>query len=71
MKKAKVLHVSEVEVKPFRLEDLTSSREKKSIKISKKELKQLAKEIGLDQSDEVLITAKKLLEAYMVKRKEA
>jgi len=70
LKKVEVVHASEVEVKPFNMSDFIEAEPNRSVfvKVSKKELKRLAKELGLLHSDETLLFAKKLLEAYMAKR---
>lgn len=75
MKKVTLVKATEVEVKPFHLSDFTDQkRDKNSLgkvsekKVSKKTLKRLAKKMGLSPSDEELILAKKLLEAYLAKR---
>ena len=60
---------SEVEIKPFIVGDFRQSQEKtdRSEKVSKKVLKRLAKEIGLDHNDEQIQFAKKLIENYLAK----
>ena len=70
MKKVELVTASEVEVKPFHVSDFIERAPKRAFsgKVSKKELKHLAKELGLVYSDETLLFAKKLLEAYMAKR---
>jgi len=80
VKKVTFVKVAEVEVKTFYLSDFSdqqrdkSSKEKVSRekiskeKISKKVMKRLAKEMGLNSSDEELVLARKLLEAYLAKR---
>ena len=70
MKKVTLVQASEVEVKPFNLADFSAQKadEKKEEKISKKTVRRLAKEMGLRPSDEELLLAKKLLEAYVAKR---
>ena len=75
MKKVTLVKATEVEVKPFHLSDLGDQQRDKSGKeriskerITKKTVKRLAKEIGLSPSDEELVLAKKLLEAYLAKR---
>ena len=70
MKKIVVVKSSEVEIKPFIVSDFTQSKEKtdRSEKVSKKELKRLAKEIGLDHNDEQIQFTKKLIEIYLAKR---
>jgi hypothetical protein len=61
MRKVTVVKGSNVEVKPFVLEDFTVQ------KVSKKELKSLAKELGLGYDDESIAFAKKLLNAHLKK----
>jgi len=70
LKKIIVVKNSEVEIKPFIVSDFTQNREKtdRSEKVSKKELKRLAKEIGLDHNDEQIQFTKKLIENYLAKR---
>ncbi|MCD6212653.1 MAG: hypothetical protein J7J02_06685 [Sulfurovum sp.] len=70
MKKVEVVKAKEVEVKPFIVSDFTQIKEKtdRSEKVSKKELKRLAKEIGLDHNDEQIQFTKKLIENYLAKR---
>ena len=62
--------VNEVEVKPFILDDFTQSKAKSSTmrKVSKKELKSLAKKLGLDYNDEQIEFTKKLMTEYLAKR---
>lgn len=61
---------SEVEVTPFVLQDFTANDTEtvSSEQVSKKELKALAKELGLAYDDEHIIFTKKLINAYMKKR---
>jgi hypothetical protein len=70
LKKVEVVKAKEVEIKPFVVSDFTQSKEKtdRIEKVSKKELKRLAKEIGLDYSDEQIQFTKKLIELYLAKR---
>lgn len=70
MKKVEVVKANEVEVKPFIVSDFIQSKEKTDRigKVSKKELKSLAKEIGLDHSDDQIQFTKKLIETYLAKR---
>ena len=70
MKKVEVVKANEVEIKPFIVSDFTQIKEKtdRSEKVSKKELKKLAKEIGLDHNDEQIQFTKKLIEIYLAKR---
>ncbi len=67
MKKIRVLKAEELEIKPFVFSDFV--QEKVYLKkISKKKLKNLAKEIHLDYTDEQIQFAKKLLEHYLATR---
>ena len=70
MKKVLVVKAEEVEIKPFHLESFTQNEIKSSVteKVTKKELKNLAKKIGLSYSDEEIASIRKLIEAYMAKR---
>ena len=60
----------EVEVKPFMLDDFTQNKETPASmkKVTKKELKALADNMGLEYSDDKITFSKKLLNAYLVKR---
>jgi len=70
LKKVLLVDSDEVELKPFHLEkfiqDETKNRD--AVQVNKKELKSLAKKIGLKYSDEEIVSIKKLIEAYMAKR---
>jgi len=70
LKKVEMVNRDEVEIKPFAVSDFIQSGTvaKVSTKVSRKELKRLAKEKGLDHREETLLLAKKLLEAYLAKR---
>jgi len=70
LKKVEVVKTMEVEIKPFIVNDFIRNREnvQRIEKVSKKELKILAKEIGLDHSVEQIQFTKKLIEAYLAKR---
>ena len=70
MKKVLLVKADEVEVKPFHVKDFTQNETKNTAtkKVTKKELKSLAKTIGLEYSDEEIVSIKKLIEAYMAKR---
>ncbi len=61
---------SKVEVTPFVLQDFTANDTETiaSESVSKKELKSLAKELGLAYDDEHIAFTKKLINAYMKKR---
>jgi hypothetical protein len=70
LRKVEVVKPKEVEVKPFSLDDFTQSKAKSSSmgKVSKKELKSLAKKLGLDYSDEQIEFTKKLITVYLAHR---
>jgi len=70
LKKVEVVKPSEVEVTPFVLQDFTANGTETvaSEPVSKKELKSLAKELGLAYDDEHIAFTKKLINAYMKKR---
>jgi len=70
LKKVEVVKPSEVEVIPFVLQDFTANDTEtvSSEPVSKKELKLLAKELGLAYDDEDIAFTKKLINAYMKKR---
>jgi len=70
LRKVEVVKSKEVEVKSFSLDDFTQSKAKSSSmgKVSKKELKSLAKKLGLDYSDEQIEFTKKLITAYLADR---
>ncbi len=61
---------SEVEVTPFVLQDFTANDTEtiSSEPVSKKELKSLAKELGLVYDDGHIAFTKKLINAYIKKR---
>ena len=65
-----MVKASEVEVTPFVLQDFTANDTETiaSGSVSKKELKSLAKELGLAYDDEHIAFTKKLINAYMKKR---
>ncbi len=68
MKKLEVVKADEVEVKPFILDDFIQHRVQHSMmnKITKKELKHLADELGLVYDDTQIVFTKKLLNAYLL-----
>jgi hypothetical protein len=70
LKKVEVVKAKEVEIKSFNVSDFTQSREslQQREKVSKKELKKLAKESGLEYNDREIFFSKKLIEAYLAKR---
>ena len=67
MKKIQIVKADEVEVKPLVLDDLIRDEVKQNImkKVTKKELKHMADELGLDYDDAQIIFAKKLVSAYV------
>ena len=67
MRKVAVVSNSKVEVKPFVLEDFTVQKKMQSTlqPVSKKELKSLAKELGLDFDAQSIDFSKKLINAYI------
>ena len=70
MKRVEVVKASEVEVTPFVLQDFTANDTETIVSepVSKKELKLLAKELGLVYDDTTIAFAKKLINAYIKKR---
>ena len=65
-----MVKASEVEVTPFILQDFTANDTETVVSepVSKKELKLLAKELGLAYDDEHIAFTKKLINAYIKKR---
>jgi len=70
LKKVSVVKNTEVEVKPFMIDDFTQHKETPASmkKVTKKELKVLAGSLALDYSDADITFSKKLLNAYLAKR---
>ncbi len=70
MKKVSVVKNTEVEVKPFMLDDFIQVKQKHvSIeKITKKTLKKIADELELDYNDKEIVFTKKLITAYLKDR---
>ena len=70
MKSVEVVKAGEVEVKPFILSDFTThTQSNDSMKtVSKKELKNLAKKIDLEYTDDQIQFAKKIITAYLAQR---
>ena len=68
MKKIEVVKANEVEVKPFVLDDIIQKDLKDDMikKVTKKELKHLADDLGLAYDDVQIVFAKKLLNAYVL-----
>lgn len=71
MKKVMVVKSSEIEMKPFVLDHFIQDKEPYGTmnKISKKELKEVARELGLEADDSHLVFAKKVLNAYIKRNK--
>lgn len=67
MKKVEIVKANEVEVKPFILDDFIQPEAEPTMmkKITKKELKHLADDLGLAYDDAQIVFAKKLLSAYI------
>jgi len=69
LRKVEVVRAEEVEVKPIELHRFTVryARDRISGKVSKKELKEIAEDLGLAYDDTQISFAKKLMNAYMEK----
>ncbi|WP_041672760.1 hypothetical protein [Sulfurovum sp. NBC37-1] len=69
MKKVTVVRAEEVEVKPIDLHLFTVQGVEKKLckRVSKKELKEIAENLGLSYDDIQISFAKKLMNAYMEK----
>lgn len=67
MKKIQIVKADEVEVKPLVVDDFIQDEIKQSMmkKVSKKELKHMADELGLVYDNAQIIFAKKLISAYV------
>jgi hypothetical protein len=70
LKKVEVLKANEVNVKAFILRDFIQKKEPISAMrtVSKKEIKALAKEIGIEHTDEEIRFAKKIITAYLAQK---
>lgn len=68
MKKVEVIKANKVEVKPLILDDFIQDKVQHSMmdKVTKKELKKLADELGLMYDDTQIAFTKKLLNAYIL-----
>jgi len=66
-----IVKASEVEVKPFVLDDFTQDKETHGSmkKVTKKELRTLADDLGLKYEDSDIVFTKKLMTAYLKKMK--
>jgi len=67
LKKIQIVKADEVEVKPLVLDDFIQDEVKQSMmqKVTKKELKHMADELGLVYDNAQIIFAKKLISAYV------
>jgi len=67
LKKVEVVKAAEVEAKPFILDDFIPHKAAYSSmnKVTKKELKNLAEDLGLAYDDAQIVFAKKLTNAYI------
>ena len=64
-----IVKKSEVEVKPFILDDFTQDKETHGSikKVTKKELRNLAENLGLKYEDSDIVFTKKIMTAYFKK----
>ena len=62
-----IVKKSEVEVKPFILDDFTQDKETDGTikKVTKKELRTLADDLGLKYEDSQIVFTKKMMTAYL------
>jgi len=70
VKNVTIVNGSEVEVKPFIVDDFMD-RKKVNIRqntVGKKEINRLAKEIGLDPTEDQIDFAKKIISAYLAQK---
>ncbi len=69
MRRVELIKASQVKVKPFKIADFIQTEERNSSikKVSKKELRSLAKNLGLTYDDTQIVFAKKLITAYLNK----
>ena len=67
MKKIEVVKAGELEVKPFIVDDFIPDKAAYSsmYKITKKELRNLAEDLGLAYDDAQIVFAKKMMNAYI------
>ena len=67
MRRVELIKASQVKVKPFKIADFIQTEERNSSikKVSKKELRSLAKNLGLTYDDTQIVFAKKLITAYL------
>jgi hypothetical protein len=69
LRRVELIKASQVKVKPFKIADFIQTEERNSSikKVSKKELRSLAKNLGLTYDDTQIVFAKKLITAYLNK----
>jgi hypothetical protein len=69
LKKVLIVKKSEVEVRPFILDDFTQDKETHSSikKVTKKELRNFAGNLGLKYEDSDIVFTKKIITAYLKK----
>ncbi len=70
MKRVEVVKSAEVEIRPFVLNDFIQNGSASTAckALSTKEIKHLAKELGLDPKEEELAFAKKIMNAHVATR---
>jgi len=68
LKKVEIVKANEVEVKPFILNHFTQHKVEQSMmnKVTKKELRNLADDLGLVYDEAQIVFTKKLLSAYLL-----
>ncbi len=71
MKKVLLVKASEIKVRPFVLDDFIQDKENDATmkKVTKKELRNLADDLGLKYEDSNIVFTKKILIAYLKKMK--
>jgi len=71
LKKIKVVSADSIAIRPFVLTTVSQDEvwDATMKKISKKELKDLAEQLGLEYDDRHIVFAKKLLNAYLIGKK--
>jgi len=68
LKRVEIVKANEVEVKPFMAGDFIQHKVRHSMmrKVTKKELKDLADDLGLTYDDAQIVFTKKLLSVYLL-----
>jgi len=71
LKKVLLVKASEIKVRPFVLDDFIQDKENDATmkKVTKKELRNLADDLGLKYEDSNIVFTKKILIAYLKKMK--